>query len=170
MPGVIDVLSNVMVIGQSRWKTALRLGLCLASLLFAALVASLSWGMKSAPAEAPVLSTVIFLLAGAGALVCLAQLVRPGRLEISPQGLAEHGLFRTRRWPWEAFARFSVLTYRGARRVVFHLARPEAQPALRRWMARLAGYDGSLMSGWSEPPRRLVPLLNETLQRWRPRR
>ena len=91
-----DVLSDITPVPQARWKIGLRLLVCLGLL---AVALALFQETKLGP-RLSFYMWLIFILAGPGALIYLAQLIRPGRLEISPRGLVERGLFRTRTWTW----------------------------------------------------------------------
>ena len=161
-----DVLSGITPVPQARWKIGLRLLVCLG---FLAIAVALSREPKLGP-RATYYMWAMLVLASPGALIFLAQLVRPGRLEISPRGLVERGLFRTRTWTWDAFCRFHMYRYRGTKRVVFDLARPPQPPNLLQRISRGMGHDGSLMMGLSISPERTAEQLNAALERWRPRR
>lgn len=90
--------------------------------------------------------------------------VRPSLLILEPDALTWRAMWRTFEYPWNAFARFYVLS--GPRRftvVVGEFAhKGPPKPAWRRFLT------GSVELGslWELPPQRVADVLNEARARW----
>lgn len=147
-----------MVIRQARWKAGL---LAAGGVAFALMgVAMIREGGRDGWA-----GWLCLAFFGACGLLGAGQLVRPGRLVLSPAGLGMEMLWRRRRWAWSDIDGFDVLHNEGARLVVFH-DRGARISLLNRVMPETRLMSGSLPPNWRVKPEALVVLLTQAKARW----
>lgn len=149
-----------IIVRGARWRGALVF-------VGSALVAvAILLGLSTGHGTRTMLALLVFFgLLGA---VGLSLAVRPGRLEIGPDGLRQTQLWRRSHYGWSDIHDFRPATLGFFNRVVgfdFLVARPR-RAGLRRLNAAIVGVQATLQPGWEIDPHTLANLLNQARERW----
>jgi hypothetical protein len=161
MKGSLD--PPAIVVRAARWKSLLYfligLGFTVIGALMFASEHSLTMRLEA-----------LFILFVFGPCVALFgwQLVRPGQLVISPDGILLRQLWRTVRWTWREVDNFRVVPLGPTtQQVGFDYAESfDKQRRLRAINAAVAGVEASLGGGWELSATKLCELLIAARAKW----
>lgn len=117
----------------------------------------------------PVVALLSIVFFGAGAVLVAMSFLRPASLELSPVGLTLTTLFKTTRFAWTDFARFSVVAVTPRSRMVGYVLAPGSRAPRSKMSMSMAGVDGSIgANSWELGAAELADLLTRAHYRWGP--
>ena len=146
-----------IIIRQARWKAAL---LFMVSMLFA-----IGGGLMTGDTQARLPGWLGLAFFGLCAAVGAVQLVWPGRLTLSPEGMTLETMGRRREWTWDQVDGFRTWSINRTTLVTFDDLK--ASPGLMQDLnAGLDAGAASLPGQWRISPQALVELLHTAKAQW----
>ena len=140
-------------------------------LLIAAAFVAIGVFMLRDPKEDPTISYLIIVFFGAGIPLFTWQLIHPGVLTLSPDGVSWRSPFRTVHYQWDDLQNFrpykptskTISKHLGFDFTDSYRARHGGAYGLAK---SLAGVEGSFGGGWELRAAELADLLNQARARW----